>query len=88
MFSFFPVYLSISLRISVSPFTSAQSFADFMTPVELLAMLIAALCHDLQHPGTNNVLQINACSDLAIRWVWVCECSCVGLVDECRELVW
>ena len=44
-----------------------QSFADFMTPVELLAMLIAALCHDLQHPGTNNVLQINACSDLAIR---------------------
>uniref|UniRef100_A0A3Q1EE36 Phosphodiesterase n=1 Tax=Acanthochromis polyacanthus TaxID=80966 RepID=A0A3Q1EE36_9TELE len=35
---------------------------------ELLIMLTSALCHDLDHPGYNNVYQINAQTDLALRY--------------------
>uniref|UniRef100_A0A3P8SER8 PDEase domain-containing protein n=1 Tax=Amphiprion percula TaxID=161767 RepID=A0A3P8SER8_AMPPE len=37
--------------------------------IELLIMLTSALCHDLDHPGYNNVYQvINAQTDLALRY--------------------
>jgi len=35
---------------------------------EILALLIAALCHDLDHPGFNNAFQINTMSNLAITY--------------------
>lgn len=35
---------------------------------EILCMLTAALCHDLDHPGYNNQYQINAKTELAIRY--------------------
>ncbi|XP_072305287.1 high affinity cGMP-specific 3',5'-cyclic phosphodiesterase 9A-like isoform X2 [Eucyclogobius newberryi] len=35
---------------------------------ELLIMLTSALCHDLDHPGYNNVYQINAQTHLALRY--------------------
>ncbi|XP_054638827.1 high affinity cGMP-specific 3',5'-cyclic phosphodiesterase 9A-like [Dunckerocampus dactyliophorus] len=35
---------------------------------DLLIMLTSALCHDLDHPGYNNVYQINAQTDLALRY--------------------
>ncbi|XP_056286856.1 high affinity cGMP-specific 3',5'-cyclic phosphodiesterase 9A-like isoform X1 [Pseudoliparis swirei] len=36
--------------------------------MDLLVMLTSALCHDLDHPGYNNVFQINAQTDLALRY--------------------
>ncbi|XP_074520541.1 high affinity cGMP-specific 3',5'-cyclic phosphodiesterase 9A-like [Halichoeres trimaculatus] len=39
-----------------------------LSPLDLLIMLTSALCHDLDHPGYNNVYQINAQTDLAIRY--------------------
>ncbi|XP_071398044.1 high affinity cGMP-specific 3',5'-cyclic phosphodiesterase 9A-like [Centroberyx affinis] len=36
--------------------------------VDLFIMLTSALCHDLDHPGYNNVYQINAQTDLALRY--------------------
>ncbi|KAF7656879.1 hypothetical protein LDENG_00035150 [Lucifuga dentata] len=36
--------------------------------IDLFVMLTSALCHDLDHPGYNNVYQINAQTDLAIRY--------------------
>uniref|UniRef100_A0A3Q0T6G6 High affinity cGMP-specific 3',5'-cyclic phosphodiesterase 9A n=1 Tax=Amphilophus citrinellus TaxID=61819 RepID=A0A3Q0T6G6_AMPCI len=36
--------------------------------IDLLIMLTSALCHDLDHPGYNNVYQINAQTDLALRY--------------------
>ncbi|KAK5847459.1 hypothetical protein PBY51_016583 [Eleginops maclovinus] len=39
-----------------------------LTRVDLLIMLTSALCHDLDHPGYNNVYQINAQTDLALRY--------------------
>ncbi|XP_034466739.1 high affinity cGMP-specific 3',5'-cyclic phosphodiesterase 9A-like [Hippoglossus hippoglossus] len=35
---------------------------------DLFIMLTSALCHDLDHPGYNNVYQINAQTDLALRY--------------------
>jgi hypothetical protein len=36
-----------------------------LTSVELFALIISALCHDLEHPGVNNPFLIASCSDLA-----------------------
>ncbi|XP_075904690.1 high affinity cGMP-specific 3',5'-cyclic phosphodiesterase 9A-like isoform X2 [Nelusetta ayraudi] len=39
-----------------------------LSSADLLIMLTSALCHDLDHPGYNNVYQINAQTDLALRY--------------------
>ncbi|XP_033641330.1 high affinity cGMP-specific 3',5'-cyclic phosphodiesterase 9A-like [Asterias rubens] len=39
-----------------------------LSRMELGILLTAALCHDLDHPGYNNTYQINARTDLAIRY--------------------
>lgn len=36
--------------------------------VDVLVMLTSALCHDLDHPGYNNAYQVNARTELAIRY--------------------
>ena len=41
---------------------------QLISPQETLIMLVAAFCHDLDHPGYNNVYQINARTELAIRY--------------------
>jgi len=35
---------------------------------EILILLVAAICHDLDHPGYNNMYQVNAKTDLALRY--------------------
>lgn len=39
-----------------------------ISPHEILIMLVSAFCHDLDHPGYNNVYQVNARTELAIRY--------------------
>uniref|UniRef100_A0A3Q3D8M7 PDEase domain-containing protein n=1 Tax=Hippocampus comes TaxID=109280 RepID=A0A3Q3D8M7_HIPCM len=39
-----------------------------LDPMDLLIMLTSALCHDLDHPGYSNVYQINAQTELALRY--------------------
>ena len=36
--------------------------------LDFFAMLVAALCHDYKHPGTNNLFQINTRSKYAMRY--------------------
>ncbi|CAL8309089.1 unnamed protein product [Merluccius merluccius] len=36
--------------------------------IDLFILLTSALCHDLDHPGYSNVYQINAQTDLALRY--------------------
>lgn len=38
------------------------------SPAELFALLTSAVCHDLDHPGYNNSYQVNARTELAIRY--------------------
>ncbi|KAM8855860.1 high affinity cGMP-specific 3',5'-cyclic phosphodiesterase 9A isoform 2-T3 [Spinachia spinachia] len=38
------------------------------TQVEILILMTAAVCHDLDHPGFNNTYQVNAKTELAVRY--------------------
>lgn len=40
----------------------------YLDPIHHLVLLTAAICHDLDHPGTNNAFQVNSRSDLALRY--------------------
>lgn len=40
----------------------------FMTDLEILGLLVACLCHDLDHRGTNNAFQSKTDSPLAILY--------------------
>ncbi|KAJ3444785.1 camp-specific 3'5'-cyclic phosphodiesterase isoform i [Anaeramoeba flamelloides] len=57
----FEVFHSLSTFL----YTSDQLKKDF-TSEEQAALLIAALCHDLKHPGGNNQKEIEKESDLAL----------------------
>jgi high affinity cGMP-specific 3',5'-cyclic phosphodiesterase 9 len=39
-----------------------------LEPLDVLSLLISALCHDLDHDGFNNSYQINALTPLAILY--------------------
>ncbi|XP_053976534.1 cGMP-specific 3',5'-cyclic phosphodiesterase-like isoform X1 [Hylaeus volcanicus] len=41
---------------------------QFMTDLEILGLLVACLCHDLDHRGTNNAFQMKTESPLAILY--------------------
>lgn len=43
-------------------------FKKVMSKIDLVILLTAAICHDLDHPGYNNAYQINAKTELAIRY--------------------
>lgn len=36
--------------------------------LEVLILLVSCICHDLDHPGYNNIYQINARTELALRY--------------------
>ena len=39
-----------------------------LNDLDIFCMLIASLCHDYKHPGTNNLYQINTRSKYALRY--------------------
>lgn len=41
---------------------------NYFSEIGLLALMLAALCHDTDHPATNNQYQINTLSPLAIKY--------------------
>ena len=61
-------------------------------PLDQLALLVAALCHDLEHPGTTNAYHVNTSSELALRYndVSVLEnhhaAACFALLEDTRLL--
>lgn len=42
--------------------------AAALVPLDMLAMLLASVCHDIDHPGLNNNYQVNARTDLALMY--------------------
>jgi high affinity cGMP-specific 3',5'-cyclic phosphodiesterase 9 len=36
--------------------------------LDVLILLMSCICHDLDHPGYNNIYQINARTELALRY--------------------
>ncbi|XP_053561680.1 high affinity cGMP-specific 3',5'-cyclic phosphodiesterase 9A-like [Bombina bombina] len=41
---------------------------EHLSAVDIVTLMVASLCHDLDHPGLNNVYQVNARTDLATRY--------------------
>lgn len=39
-----------------------------MGDLEVLILIVSCICHDLDHPGYNNIYQINARTELALRY--------------------
>ncbi|KAJ4462824.1 putative cyclic-nucleotide phosphodiesterase regA [Paratrimastix pyriformis] len=46
-------------------FISCTQLAALLSPLDKLALLLSGICHDLEHPGTNNNFQNNALTPLA-----------------------
>nr|CAG8439478.1 9657_t:CDS:2 [Entrophospora candida] len=42
--------------------------AKYLTPLDSICLMIAGLCHDVGHPGLNNVYQVNARTPLALKY--------------------
>ncbi|KAI8058844.1 hypothetical protein BDF21DRAFT_390645 [Thamnidium elegans] len=40
----------------------------YLTDLDITFLMVAALCHDMGHPGYNNTFQINTKTDLALRY--------------------
>ncbi|KAI9276328.1 hypothetical protein BC943DRAFT_285185 [Umbelopsis sp. AD052] len=40
----------------------------YLSKIDAMALLLAALCHDIGHPGYNNSFQVNMKSDIATRY--------------------
>jgi hypothetical protein len=48
--------------------TSVSLRRQQLQDLDWLTLLLAALCHDLEHPGTTNAFQVNTRSPLALRY--------------------
>ncbi|GAM22739.1 hypothetical protein SAMD00019534_059140 [Acytostelium subglobosum LB1] len=49
-------------------FLTTFKAAQYLTHLDILSLLIAAMCHDLNHPGFNNTFQVNAQTDLTLLY--------------------
>eukprot|EP01116_Phalansterium_solitarium_P020028 TRINITY_DN5788_c0_g1_i1.p1 TRINITY_DN5788_c0_g1~~TRINITY_DN5788_c0_g1_i1.p1 ORF type:complete len:1275 (+),score=428.42 TRINITY_DN5788_c0_g1_i1:108-3932(+) len=47
---------------------AASSLSTIFSPVEILAILVAALCHDVDHGGVNNAYHVKAQTPLALLY--------------------
>lgn len=60
------------------------TLSQHITSGELFSFLVAAMCHDLSHPGTNNMFQIDSQSKIALKYndVSVLENFHIGVTFE------
>ena len=49
-------------------FLSKGGLSQYLTELDILAALVAAIIHDYEHPGLNNAYHINVQSELAVRY--------------------
>ena len=48
--------------------TKQTELSAQMQPLDLFALLVSALCHDVDHPGNTNAFEVDTCSELANRY--------------------
>jgi high affinity cGMP-specific 3',5'-cyclic phosphodiesterase 9 len=46
----------------------AADLRNRLGDLEVLILITSCICHDLDHPGYNNIYQINAHTELALRY--------------------
>jgi cAMP-specific phosphodiesterase 4 len=59
-------YHAVDVAQSIFVFLSKYEIWNSLRPLECVSLFIAALCHDLEHPGLNNAYQINAVTSAAV----------------------
>jgi hypothetical protein len=59
---------AVDVMQTVNSLLVQMNAAKLFTPVETLALVIGALCHDLEHPGVNNAYLMNSGAELALRY--------------------
>jgi len=74
------VFVATSVFLNVLRKDPTANFRD----VDLCVMLVTALVHDLEHPGTTNSYQVNSGSTLALRYsdISVCEYHHAALTSQ------
>ncbi|KAL0080275.1 hypothetical protein J3Q64DRAFT_1644350 [Phycomyces blakesleeanus] len=60
-------YHAADVTIVLFAMLSDYDAKQYLTSVDMASLLIAALCHDIGHPGKNNNFQVNIQTDLAKR---------------------
>lgn len=53
---------------SVSALLLSYDGAKWLSDVDIYSLILSAIVHDLEHPGTNNPYHVNSSSPLAIRY--------------------
>lgn len=59
------LYLLCFSKIKLIVLIISEQIREHMTPLEALAALVAAVCHDLDHPGVNQPFLIATDNHLA-----------------------
>jgi hypothetical protein len=54
--------------LQVAQYALVFGAAELLTPLDVLGLGVAALGHDVSHPGLNNAFQVNSASELALRY--------------------
>ena len=60
-----PILFMVLKKWLSKPWETCRDICSFHFQVECLSLMIACLCHDLDHRGTNNSFQIKSSSSLA-----------------------
>lgn len=64
-----PDILFIKLIFQMYAISWHTNLAARLGDLEILILLVSCICHDLDHPGYNNIYQINARTELALRFI-------------------
>jgi len=59
---------AVDVTQTVFAFMTHFAASAFLTPLERFALLMSAFGHDVRHPGTNNLYQVNARTKLALLY--------------------
>lgn len=66
----YPSFISyhfVSFVLQMYAITRQANLLQRLGDLECLILLVSCICHDLDHPGYNNIYQINARTELALR---------------------
>jgi hypothetical protein len=58
----------VPLQNTFKMVTVEESLKNSLTLLDVFALFVAALCHDMDHNGTNNTYHINTWSRLSLRY--------------------
>ncbi|KAI7892229.1 uncharacterized protein EV154DRAFT_601757 [Mucor mucedo] len=61
-------YHAVDVAIVLYHMLCQYDVATYLSRIDMAALLIAGLCHDIGHPGMNNNYQVNLKTDLAVRY--------------------